>query len=115
MVNTELLDPSAGGIPVDIVSLGYFSAGVVGVVVVAWGFGWLLSAFERALPPGRDPLPAVFRASWMFFLAFRVMYADPQHATSSGFYLLLTTGLLVLPQLRVTLAGMLARHAARAP
>ena len=112
MINTELF-ATFGGIPVDVVSLGYFSAGLAGVLVVAFGFGWLIAWFERLLPPSPDPLFAVFRSIWMFFVAFRVMYADPVQVSAAGFYLMVTTGLLLAPRVLRWLRPLpIAAHAA---
>jgi hypothetical protein len=84
-----------GGVPVDLVSLGYFSAGVLGVVIVTASFGALLAMFEKVLPATQDALGAVLRVAWMLFLGMRVMYGDPQLIWSGGLHLLVLTGLLL--------------------
>lgn len=93
MVNTELLtDGVSGTVPVDIVSFGYFSAGVVGVVVVTLLLGLALGLSEMLF---QGSTGTVFRVALSLFLGFRVMYGDPSLATQTGFYLIMTTGLLV--------------------
>ena len=96
-VNTSLFGDLLGGIPVDVVSLGYFSAGIVGVVIVAFGFGRLVAVCERRLPATRSGLGSIVRASSLFFVAFRVMYADPVQVMMAGIYLVALAALLVAP------------------
>jgi hypothetical protein len=92
-------------VPVDLVSLGYFSAGVLGVVALLIVFGAVLGVFERVLPASADPLGAVLRAAWMFFMAMRVLYGDPQLVWGGGLHLIVLTALLLW------LRGFLARPA----
>jgi hypothetical protein len=93
MVNTELLNGGGSGtIPVDILSFGYFSAGVVGVVFVTLFLGFLFGLSEVLF---QGSTGTVFRVSLTLFLGFRVMYGDPSLAAQSGFYLIMTTGLLL--------------------
>jgi hypothetical protein len=90
---------SFGMVPVDLLSLGYYSLLVPGVVLTATLFGVLLRLGERLLPAGSDPLRAALRVSWVLALAFRVMYADPQLFWRPCLYLLVTTGAVALPVL----------------
>jgi len=94
MVNTDLLtDGGSGTVPVDILSFGYFSAGVVGVVFVTLLLGFLFGLSETLF---QGSTGSVFRVSLALFLGFRVMYGDPSLAMQGGFYLILTAGLLVV-------------------
>jgi hypothetical protein len=97
MLNTMLFRAD-GGIPVDILSLGYFSAFVPGVILTAGGMGAVLGLGERLFPAGSDPLMAGLRVSWLLLLAFRIMYADPQLFWQPGLYLVFTTVAIVLPR-----------------
>ena len=93
MVNTDLLsDGVSGTVPVDLLSFGYYSAGVLGVVLVALVAGFLFALSEILF---EGSMGAVFRVSLAFFLGFRVMYGDPSLAVQNGFYLIMTTGLLL--------------------
>ena len=94
MVNTDLLtDGGSGTVPVDVLSFGYFSGGVLGVVVVTLVFGFLLGLSEIVF---QGATGTVFRVALSLFLGFRVMYGDPSLAMQGGFYLIMTTGLLVV-------------------
>ena len=93
MINSQIFN-SVAAVPVDLFSLGFFSAGAPGVIVVAALFGALLAVFERLLPATPDPLGAILRAAWMFFLGLRVMYGDPQLVWYSGLHLIIVSALL---------------------
>jgi hypothetical protein len=96
MVNTTLFG-AVGGIPVDLLSFGYYSLLLPGALMAAAGLGMLLGVGERLFPPGPDPMRAGLRVSWILLLALRVMYADPQLFWRSGLSLLLTTVAVMLP------------------
>ncbi|HXG45160.1 MAG TPA: hypothetical protein VNJ71_10430 [Gemmatimonadales bacterium] len=98
MINTELF-AAPGAVPVDLLSLGYYSLGLPGAVLTCVGFGALLGLGERLLLPSPDPLRATLRVAWMLLLGFRVMYADPQLFWIPGFYLIVTTAVVLLPRL----------------
>jgi hypothetical protein len=93
MINTGLLH-ATGSVPADLLSVGYFSAGLAGVVIVAVLFGALLAMFERTLPATAEPFGAILRVGWMFFVGLRVMYGDPQLVWFSGLHLLVLFALL---------------------
>lgn len=96
MVNTAMFGAD-GGIPVDVLSLGYYSLLVPGVLLTAAGLGALLGLGERCFPASTDPVRAALRVSWILTLAFRVMYADPQLFWRAGLYLVITTLLVAAP------------------
>jgi len=98
MVNTSMFE-SIGGIPVDVLSLGYYSAALPGALLTAVGMGALVGIGERVFPPSPDPLRASLRVGWVIVLALRVMYADPQLFWRSGLYLLLTTFVVAIPSI----------------
>jgi hypothetical protein len=106
MLNTAIYRAD-GGIPVDLLSLGYFSLFIPGVLLAAGGMGALLGLGERLLPSGPDPLMAALRVSWMVLIAFRVMYADPQLFWQPGLYLIITTTAIALPRALGRLLGKL--------
>ena len=80
-----------GGIPVDLLSVGYFSLGIIGVLILTFIYGATLRLFEKLFSPDQKHIFLVFRVAWMFFLSFRVMYGDPQVALKNCFYLLFGT------------------------
>ncbi|TFG53000.1 MAG: hypothetical protein E4H37_04455 [Gemmatimonadales bacterium] len=94
MINSQIFN-SYGAVPVDLFSLGYFSAGLPGVILITALFGALLASFERLLPATSDPLGAILRVAWMFFLGLRVLYGDPQLVWYSGLHLIVVSSLLV--------------------
>jgi hypothetical protein len=76
-VNTRLqVGNVPWGVPVDLISFGWFSSGFVGVLVVGFAFGWLVRRIEISMPSGNLG-DEVFRISWMVILSALVMYGDP--------------------------------------
>jgi hypothetical protein len=90
MLNTVFFGRE-GTIPVDLVSFGYFSLGVPGVFLTTFFFGCLICLFEYLLPVRGGPGVRTLRVAWILFLAFRVMYGDPEIALRPGFYLIFST------------------------
>ncbi|MAY67138.1 MAG: hypothetical protein CMM77_08420 [Rhodospirillaceae bacterium] len=78
-------------IPVDLVSFGYYSLGTLGVVITFAGFGVILALFDSWLTHGRGWLAQSFRAAWLFYLPFRLFYADPYVSAQVGFGLITAT------------------------
>ncbi len=108
-INTFLFNPSSGGIPVDIVSFGYFSAGVVGILLTTFFFGVLLVLFERLLPMDERFLIVMFRVAWMLFVSYRVMYAQPNLVVRDGFQLIVSSCLLFVPAVASLLFSRMRR------
>ncbi len=95
-VNSGLLH-SDGTIPTDIVTLGWFSLGLPGVVLVALAYGTLaglVDTFVRRRLGPEGPLGAL-GVAWMFFAATAALYADPQMVLEGGFYLYVATAVLL--------------------
>lgn len=81
-----------GEIPVDLVSLGYLSAGVFGVAVVSVLFGGALAFLERAFPKTALGVPGVLRTAWIMFSAtVCVLYSDPVNVLRDGLYIVAPT------------------------
>jgi len=95
MVNSAVLN--AEGVPVDVTSLGYYSAGAPGVALTTFAFGALLFAVDRVVRRymGRESPLFVLGVSVVFYVGFSVMYADPQIAMENGFPLFLSLGAVV--------------------
>jgi hypothetical protein len=85
----------------------------VGLVAVAVLFGGLLAVFERLLPATAEPVGAILRVAWMFFVGLRVMYGDPQLVWFSGLHLLALFALLLW--VRAFVGGAGERHIPRPP
>jgi len=98
MVNTALFGLQ-GGIPVDLLSFGYYSMVLPGALATAAVMGALLGCGERLFPASPDPLRAGLRVSWILLLGFRIMYADPQLFWRLGLNLVIMTGVVGLPGL----------------
>lgn len=73
--NTDLVmgNLTSGGIPVDIVSFGWYSAGALGVVIAGLLFGKLVRLLDDALPKGSYGAE-LFRATWILLAGFLIMY-----------------------------------------
>jgi hypothetical protein len=83
-------------IPVDLISFSYFSMGLPGVVIVCFIYGLMLKAFDNYLPTNSNPTISIFRAAWIMFFAFNVMYGNPHHALVAGFPLIIGTFVLLM-------------------
>jgi len=109
MVNTGRFAILGGVVPVDLVSFGYFSAGILGVVMVLVAFGGVLAWLGRLLPATKDPVDCVLRAAWILFVALRVMYGDPQLIWPGGLHLLIMAALLMAVRILVEEDSILGR------
>jgi hypothetical protein len=78
-------------IPVDLFSFGYYSLGTLGVLITFAAFGALLALFDGWLTESVGWLGQALRAAWLFYLPFRLFYADPYAAMQSGFGLIAGT------------------------
>ncbi|MEQ9169905.1 MAG: hypothetical protein RIE87_01745 [Rhodospirillales bacterium] len=81
-------------IPVDLVSFGYYSLGTVGVLITFAVFGTMLAVFDGWLTHSVGWLGQAFRAAWLFYLPFRLFYADPYASAQVGFGLITATVVL---------------------
>lgn len=91
MVNVAQLNAP---IPVDLISFGYYSLGVPGVIIICVLFGRLLRAFEILLPLNVHKIFVIFRCAWMIFFIFVIMYAGPYNVIKSGLGLFVGTAIL---------------------
>ncbi len=78
-------------IPVDLFSFGYYSLGTAGVLITFAAFGAVLALFDGWLTESADWLGQALRAAWLFYLPFRLLYADPYAVLQSGFGLITGT------------------------
>lgn len=83
-MNTTLYN-TYGQIPVDIVTFGYMSFGVAGVMIVAVIFGMLLRFLESLFYYKGDFISCILYVCLMFQTTFAVMYGDP-HQIIMGFF-----------------------------
>jgi hypothetical protein len=110
MLNSRIFE-SDGTVPVDLVSFGYMSLWLPGVILVGTLFGYCLARAETLMPASQEPVNAVLRAAWMLFLARTVMYGDPQLVIQACFFLLVTSiALAMLPRLRTMLRRLAVVH-----
>jgi hypothetical protein len=77
--------------PIDLLSFGYVSMGVIGTIVVCLIFGFSLALADHYFPPQGNKTVILFRAAWLLYLAAQIMYGSPQHALVAGFPLLVGT------------------------
>lgn len=85
-----------GPMPIDLISFGYYSGGVIGVVLLLLLFGATLRMADRLFSGRNETIIEVFRVAWMLFLGFRIMYGGPVISLKIGFYLVIGTALLLL-------------------
>src|SRR5690606_37172978 len=91
-IHTEQMS-GTGTLPADIVTLGYFSLGLPGVLVTGVFFGLLLGLVDQLVArrlPAAGPL-GVLGLGWTLFAGFTSLYSDPQMVLESGFYLYVAT------------------------
>lgn len=81
-------------IPVDLFSFGYYSLGTVGVLIIFAAFGAVLALFDGWLTESAGWLGQALRAAWLFYLPFRLLFADPYATLQSGFGLIAGTALV---------------------
>lgn len=85
-LNTKAqIGPVPWGIPVDLISFGYFSLGTLGVALTSFGFGWLARRIELMMPSGNYG-DEVFRFSWIVLIGSLVMYGDPNWLVIEQFH-----------------------------
>lgn len=85
-----------GEIPVDLVTCGYYSGGVVGVLMSALIFGAMLAFLEAAFP-AKQGVMGVLRWAWIIFAStVGFLYADPVNVFRDGQYLIVPTMLVVV-------------------
>ncbi|MEQ9560236.1 MAG: hypothetical protein RIG67_31045 [Rhodospirillales bacterium] len=83
-------------IPVDLFSFGYYSLGTSGVLITFAVFGAALALFDLWLTESVGWLGQALRAAWLFYLPFRLFYADPYAAAQTGFGLIIGTLIILL-------------------
>ncbi|MEO8139890.1 MAG: hypothetical protein ABI742_09595 [Gemmatimonadota bacterium] len=95
MINSETLHGQ--GVPVDIASFGYFSAGIPGVALTTLLFGAFLFMIDRMVRRymRRESPLFVLGIALQFYAGFTLMYGDPQLVLESGFPLILSIGVVV--------------------
>jgi hypothetical protein len=86
-----------GEIPVDLVTLGYFNAGVMGVIITAVFYGLLIGWMDLAFRAGRNSVIYTLRIAWIVFMAtVGLIYADPVNVFRDGLYLILPTSIVIM-------------------
>lgn len=74
--NTQMYGPG-GVMPIDIISFGYISFGLAGVIIVALLFGFLAKLTENLFSYRGNLVACMFFISLMIVFSFRIMYGDP--------------------------------------
>jgi len=83
-------------IPIDLLSFGYASIGVIGTIIVSLCYGMVLSLADSYFPTHGNRTLVLLRAAWLLYLSQQVMYGNPQHAAVAGFPLIIGTCVIVL-------------------
>ena len=99
MIYDDVLDVP---IPIDLLSFGYTSFGVIGSILVCLAFGALVCVADAFFPPNELRILALLRAAWLLYLSAQVMYGTPQHALVAGFPLLVGTCVIMACGKRLT-------------
>ncbi|RAZ69640.1 hypothetical protein DP119_02995 [Planococcus maitriensis] len=94
-LNTESFG-DISGIPIDMISLGYHSFGLAGVILITICFGILIGYVQRKFSLKEVNITIVFYAHFLFFLPLRIPYAEPTNFLKGNFALLISFLLLLL-------------------
>ncbi|WP_139806447.1 hypothetical protein [Deinococcus hopiensis] len=79
---------SSGEIPVDIVTLGYYNMGVIGVVITSLIFGFAMKSINSVFSEHNNPIvSAVKYMIIIYFISVGIMYADPVNFLRDSFYI----------------------------
>ena len=93
MVYDDLIDAP---IPIDLLSFGYMSMGIIGTIAVCLFFGMGVCLVDSYFSAQGNQTLLILRAAWLLFLSEQVMYGSPHHALVAGFPLIVGTLLLIL-------------------
>jgi hypothetical protein len=83
-------------VPADLVSLGFASAGVVGVIAIGAVFGALVAWLDRIFLHEVTALDVALKYGLMGIVALRVMYGDPSHLIAGHFGMVVVVVLYML-------------------
>ncbi|MYL40672.1 O-antigen polymerase [Virgibacillus salexigens] len=86
-LNTESF-LNMSGIPIDLVSLGFYSFGISGVILITFFFGITIGCVEKILSDKNNLLVVIFYIQFIFFFSLIVPYASPTNVYKSDFCLL---------------------------
>lgn len=81
-------------VPTDIVSFGYVSAGLAGVLVMGVVYGLALRFAESVFSDKSSRISCLLRSAWLLLLGSQVMYGSPYHFFLGAFSLIVGTSLL---------------------
>ena len=93
MVYDEYMDVP---MPIDLLSFGYTSMGILGTILVCLMYGSVLCMADCYFPSHGNRVMLLLRAAWLLYLSAQVMYGSPHHALVAGFPLLVGTLVIVL-------------------
>jgi hypothetical protein len=83
-------------VPTDMVSFGYVSAGLAGVLILGVIYGFALRCAETVFSDQSSRIACLIRAAWLLVLGSQVMYGSPYHFFLGTFPLIVGTSLLFL-------------------
>ncbi|MCR3955123.1 MAG: oligosaccharide repeat unit polymerase [Gudongella sp.] len=70
-------NPTAGGVPTDIITFGYYQFALPGVIIISLAFGKILAIFDKIFfHSKRDVLLSIIKIRVFQILSFYPMYAD---------------------------------------
>ncbi|GGJ95041.1 hypothetical protein GCM10007063_16960 [Lentibacillus kapialis] len=85
-LNTESF-LNMSGIPMDLISLGFYSFGISGIILISLIFGMLIGGIEKILSDKKNLVVMVFYIQFIFFFSLIVPYAGPTNLFKSDFSL----------------------------
>jgi oligosaccharide repeat unit polymerase len=88
-LNTESF-LNMSGIPIDIISFGFYSFGLSGIIIIMFFFGTLIGCMEKVLANKGSLIVVVFYIQFIFFFSLLVPYAGPTNVMKSNICLFIS-------------------------
>jgi hypothetical protein len=78
VINTNNFNSIIGGIPVDIISIGYYQLGFIGVILISFIFGMITSRLDDIFQKYEHEAIRLLRIRFLFLISTIVINAEPE-------------------------------------
>jgi oligosaccharide repeat unit polymerase len=83
-VNTNNFNSITGGIPVDLISSGYYQLGIIGIILLSFIFGLIIKRLDNFFTKYNNDAIRLLKIRFLFFIPTFVINADPEAIVRSG-------------------------------
>ncbi|WP_282154476.1 O-antigen polymerase [Cytobacillus gottheilii] len=83
-VNTNNFNSITGGIPVDLISSGYYQLGIIGIILLSFTFGLIIKRLDDFFKRYNNDAIKLLKIRFLFFIPTFVINADPEAIVRSG-------------------------------